>query len=694
MPQKTPAPVPQRPSSRTKPQAGPYARRGPRRLRTRALWLAAAAGILLPLAPGLPASQAAEPNPAPVTVPSVRSWEGGRGEWELTRDSRIVVDRGDAGKLLPTAAMLARELRMQEGLRPRIATGHPGSGDIGLSLGGSAPSPEGYELDVAGSARITAPDRRGVLYGTRTLLQALRTSPEPHTVARGTARDHPTHGERGVMLDVGRRYFPVDYLKQQIRQLAWYKLNTFHLHLTDWNGYRIESDRFPGIVAEEHYTKRELRDLEDYAARHGVTLVPEIDLPGHAVSLGDARPDLAFRCESMSRPDNGWEGSDRGHWTLDYTKPETRRFARELVAEVADIFDGPYLHIGTDEVPLRPAQEACPELVAYQKKQGYPYPGDVLVEFIDDLAAAVRAEGKTAQVWQWWDFRQPTSIDPDKRTAVTEWLSPPGGRAAQGYPTVGMEEGKLYMSPGFGATPGDYAFFDVRDVYRDYPFESAPGILGYRMARWSDRTYAYSMGWVDYFARRPLAVVADRTWAQPAGSPVQPFLDAYDRVGDALPVTAADPADPRSQIGANPGMYGQDGWTATATSEETAGEPGRAAAAVDNDPYTHWHSDYGAALPQRLSVDTGAERRLAGVRYMPRQDGGINGRVKDYEVLVSADGEDWRTVAAGAFPADRTEFTVPFAEVTARYVALRVLSEHGASDTFASVAELDAVRAR
>ncbi|MEV6106252.1 family 20 glycosylhydrolase [Streptomyces sp. NPDC051940] len=659
-------------------------------------WFALAAGALLAgLFTGPPSQAAAPPDPpAPVTVPAVRSWDGAPGTWELGSGTRIVL--GDPA-LADVAALLADELAGQEGVRPRVVTGTaPRTHDIQLDLTTTAPgnSPEGYELSLADAARISAADRRGVLYGTRTLLQALRTSGHPGAIARGTVLDWPSQPQRGQMLDVGRKYFPVDYLKQQIRQTAWYKLNTFHLHLSDWNGYRIESDLYPEIVSPDHYTKAELRDLEDYAARYGITIVPEIDLPGHAAAIGDARPDLAFACESLSRPNNNWEGSDRGHWTLDYTKPAMREFAKNLAGEVADIFDSPYLHIGTDEVPLTPAQLACPELVAYQQARGYPYVGDVLVEFIDEMDAAIRAKGKTTQIWQWWDFRQTTSIDPDKRIVVNEWLAPPEARAAEGYPTVGVQDGPLYVSPGFGAAPGKYGFFDVRTTYRDYPFAAKPGILGYRVARWSDRTQTFAVGWVDYFARRPVAVVADRTWATPAGSDVRPFLDRYDQVGDAGPVPAADPADLASQIGANPGLTTQQGWTAAATTEETVHSNGRAARAVDNDPYTHWHSDYTATLPQQLTVDMGAVQRIAGVRYMPRQDGGVNGMVKAYEVLVSTDGAQWRTVASGAFPADRTEFVVPFEATGARYIALRALSEHGASNTFASVAELDAVRAR
>ncbi|MFE5005645.1 family 20 glycosylhydrolase [Streptomyces sp. NPDC056696] len=661
------------------------------RLRLASLLVPVVAGVLLAATLGAPAAHAVGANPVPVTVPSLRSWQGGQGCWELTPRTRIVIAPSAVAELRTAARLLAGELAAQEGVRPRIVSGTPSTHDIGLVVGdvpGAAGS-EAYRLTLEDTARLTGASREGVIHGTRTLLQALRTSPRAHSVARGTATDWPLFGDRGQMLDVGRKYFPVDYLKQQIRQSAWYKLNTFHLHLSDWNGYRIESAKYPEIVAEQHYTKRELRDLEDYAERYGVTVVPEIDLPGHSVAIGNAKPGLAFSCESMARPGTSWEGSDLGHWTLDYTKPATRAFARDLVAEVADIFrKSPYIHIGTDEVPLEAAQKACPELVAYQKAKGYPYVGDALVEFINDLDRTVRDHGKTTQVWQWWDYQQPTSITPDRRIVVNEWLSSPEGRAAKGYRTIGIQDGPLYVSPGFGATPGSYGFFDIRTTYRDYAFTQRDGILGYRVARWSDHTQTFPLSWVDYFARRPLAVVAERTWATPAGSDVRPFLDRYDQVGDALPLPVT------GDIGENPGMLSQDGWTATATSQETTGEAGQASRAVDNDPYTHWHSDYGAGLPQQLSIDLGREQHLSGIRYMPRQDGGTNGRVKAYEVLVSDDGATWRKVATGTFPNDRTEYVVPVAPVTARQVALRALSEHGDQNRFAAVAELDVVRAR
>ncbi len=639
-----------------------------------------------------PLDPQAEPNPAPITVPAVRSWTGGHGSWSLGDETRIVVGEQT---LAPLGRQLATELRQQEGVRVDVTSGPARSGDIRLDLDRSAQpdDAQGYRLAIGSAVEVSARSWSGVFNGTRSLLQALRSAPAQLTLGRGTATDWPDNPQRGQMLDVGRKYFPVPYLKQQIRQMAWYKLNTFHLHLSDWNGFRIQSLAYPEITSPQAYTRAELRDLERYAASYGVTIIPEIDLPAHAAAISKAKPDLAFRCESLNTPEASWEGSETGGWTLDVTKPEVREFSKRLVAEVADLFDSPYVHIGTDEVPLTPAQQACPELVAYQQQRGFPYVGDVFVEYINELDAVVRAHGDSTQVWQWWDFQQQTSLSVDQRVIVHEWLRRPEARAAMGYRTVGVQDGPLYVSPGFGARPGSYGFFDVRSTYGNYSFAPGPNILGYHVARWSDRTQTFAIGWVDHFARRPIAVVADRAWGSPAAD-VRPFLDRYDQVGDANPVSRPDPADLESQIGAGTGLLSQNGWTATASSEEIAGEDGRAVLAVDNDPYTIWHTRYDAALPHRLDVDTGRVQRIAGIRYMPRQDGGINGMVKDFRVHTSVDGTHWSVATSGRFAPDRTEFTAPFKAVNARYVALEVLSEYGAQNHFASVAELDVVRAR
>ncbi|GIL27206.1 family 20 glycosylhydrolase [Actinocatenispora comari] len=667
--------------------------------------VATATALLTPLLPALAAPAAGSPahpatagpagagstatrNAAPVTVPALRSWHGGSGQWRWTDRSRIVLAPGTAPRLRDTATTLAAELAEATGHRPDVVGGPARTGDVALDLTGADATvgDQGYRMTVGSALRIAAPSVTGDFYGTRTLLQAMRTSADRRSVPRGTAVDSPNVGTRGEMIDVGRKYYPVDYLKQQIRQLAWYKENTLHLHLSDWRGFRLRLPQYPGLAADEAYSVADIRELTDYARRYHVTIIPEIDLPGHATAISAYRPDLAFSCSSMSRP-NRWTGSDTDGWTLDVTNPDTVTFLRGLVRAVGALFPGPYLSIGGDELPGTANQNACPELVDYQHRMGFAYPGDVFVHFIDQLDETVRAMHKSTVVWQWWDYQQTVSIVPNHDVIVDEWLSEPTGRAAAGYRTIGTRESTLYVSPGFGTRPGQYGYVDPRSVYRDYPFTAADDILGYQISRWSDHAESQPVSWFDFWARRPLAVVADRTWAAPTGGDVRAFLDRYDRVGDA-DVT-------RTDLAANPGMLSSAGWQASATSAETTAEDGAAANAVDNDPYTIWHSDYsdGApTLPQRLTIDTGAAQPISGFRYLPRQDGGVNGRVAGYRLLTSTDGTRWTVAASGTLPDTQTETVVRFAPTTARWVALDVESEHGPNDRYASVAELDLVR--
>ncbi|WP_433181442.1 family 20 glycosylhydrolase [Actinoallomurus sp. CA-150999] len=641
------------------------------------------AGALVPVVPAAGApSGAANPriaapssaaNPAPVVVPGLREWHGATGTWRPRQGSRIVVGQS---RLRALATRFASELRAESGVRVPVTSGRSRAGDVVLSLGSADAQlgDQGYALSVGNTAAVRARTETGVFYGTRTILQALKAG----SIPRGDARDWPNLPERGQMLDVGRKYFPVSYLKQQIQRMAWYKLNLFHLHLSDWNGFRIESKRFPGLAAKEHYTRQELRDLQDYARRYDVTIVPEIDLPAHSVAISKYDPSLAFTCDSLSKPDTGWEGHDAGGWTLDVTKEHTRTFIHELLDDIIPIFDGPYFHIGGDEIPLDPAKNACPELVAYQKAKGYTAPGDIFTAFANELDKQVRAHGKTTQMWQWWDYKQAHGVEANKDIQVNEWLSSPVARAQAGYQVIGSQDGHLYVSPGFSTSPGGYGYADPRHIYGEYDFVAAPGIHGYKISRWSDKAEQNPPEWFDFFARRPIAALADRAWGAPRDGDFKAFLDRYDQVG--LP-------------GDRPALS-QKGWKlVSASSQETAHENGAAANAFDNDPYTIWHSDWSAKLPQEITIDTGAAQRLGAFRYMPRQDGGINGRAASYELYVSADGRHWGAPAAkGTLPDTQLETTVPFKSVTGRYVRFRVLSEHGPSNTYASVAELDLYR--
>ncbi|WP_326791724.1 family 20 glycosylhydrolase [Streptomyces sp. NBC_00841] len=663
--------------------------RRPRRT-TLTLTALAVGALLLPLvatspsmaaAPGPqdPAPRTRAVNPAPAVLPSLQEWQGGRGHWRLTGSSRILVSRAEAAELTETARTFAADLSALLGRTIPVASGSARPGDVVLTAHTDDPGldTEGYRLTSAAALTIEAPTPTGVFYGTQTVQQILKADPRRARVPKGTARDWPRMGQRAQMLDVGRKFYPVSYLKSQIRLMAWQKLNTFHLHLTDWRGFRIRTEKFPELAAKESYSAADLRELQDYARRYHVEIIPEVDLPGHATPITAYDPRLRFSCPSMDKAQ--WPGGEQGGWTLDITKEHTRRFVHDLLEEIIPMFDSRYFHVGGDEIGYDNAKNACPELVAYQKERGFEHPGDVFVDFLNTLNRQVRSHGKTTEAWEWWNvYGQKSSIAPDKNIVIDTWVSDdPSALADQGYRVVATPEQRLYVSPGFGRKPDTYGYVDVRAVYEDYTFPTPDNVSGYKVARWSDKAEEQSPEWFDFFARRPLQVLAERAWGGPRSATVWEFFARADAIGGPSPDEPT--ALPKS------GMR-----VTSVDSEETVAEKAAAANVLDDDPYTHWHTAYSpapAAPPHEITVDTGGHHRLSGFRYLPRQDGGANGRVRDYEFSVSDNGRTWRTVATGSFADDQTEKEVTFKTTAARHIRFRALSATN-DGPFTSMAEL------
>jgi hexosaminidase len=622
---------------------------------------------------------------APAVLPSLREWHGASGDWRLTGATRIVLDPASADALADTAATFHHDLAIESARPvPVVTTADPRPGDIVLTTQVQDPGlgTEGYRLDVGALLTIAAPTDTGVFYGTQTVEQILKADPHRAIVPRGTARDWPDFGERAQMLDVGRKFYPMSYLESQIRTMAWQKLNTFHLHFSDWEGFRIQVPGFPGLASPQSYSAADIRQLQDYARQYHVTIIPEIDLPAHAVAIAKYDPKLRFSCHSLDY--SHWTGGDQGGWTLNIASDYTRKFVHDLLAQIIPMFDGPYFHIGGDEYPYDADKAACPELVDYQHQRGFAYPGDVFVDFFNSLDDEVRSFGKTTEMWEWWNFNgQRTSIQPHKDIVVDSWVgNDPSALAAQGYRVVGTPEQTLYVSAGFGQHLGQYGYVDVQNVYENYPFAHPAGVIGYRISRWSDRAEQQPPSWLDFFARRPLQVLAERLWGGPRSQTVWQFFGRADAIGDPPPsqLTGVPKAGIR---------------VASVDSQETTAENGAAANAIDDNPYTMWHTGYSSAvapLPHQIVLDLGRQYRLAGLRYLPRQDGGTNGRVADYEIAVSNDGSTWTTVSSGTFADDQTEKEADFTPTTGRYLRFRALSStNGAA--FTSAAELTPLQA-
>ena len=255
----------------------------------------------------------------PRTIPAVREHTAARGPgWRPTDGGRVVVNDGD---LADEGRLLAGELGLtyagSAGARP---------GDVQLALTGGGFGAESYTMTVKdGRVRISGPAEAGVFYGTRTLKQTVRAD---GTAPEGVVRDRPAKPQRGFMLDIARKYFTAGWIEDRIRELGDLKYNQLGLHFSDDQGFRIESDKHPEVVSREHLTKAEVRRILDLAASRHITVVPEIDSPGHLGAVLAAHPDLQLR-NASGVPAQG---------AVDISKPAAANIVDDLLNEYADLF--------------------------------------------------------------------------------------------------------------------------------------------------------------------------------------------------------------------------------------------------------------------------------------------------------------------------------------------------------------------
>ena len=294
-------------------------------------------------------------------IPKPRTVSGDTGHLHFDSGSRIAVsaDTQAVGELL------AASIRGATGWAWDVVLAEPAPGDIALRIDPAQSGEESYKLVVdRREARVTAATPAGVFYGTQTLLQLLPPEIEQKTVADGVVwrvprvsiEDSPRFAWRGTMLDVARHFFDAGQVKRLIDLAARYKINRFHLHLTDDAGWRIEVKSWPDLTAigakTDHsggpggyYTQGQFADIVAYAAERFVTIVPEIDMPGHSNAALASYAELNESGERAELTPTVPLGSS----SLWIAGPDTPRFVDDVVREVASLVPGPYFHVGGDE---------------------------------------------------------------------------------------------------------------------------------------------------------------------------------------------------------------------------------------------------------------------------------------------------------------------------------------------------------
>ncbi|HPG07692.1 MAG TPA: beta-N-acetylhexosaminidase [Saprospiraceae bacterium] len=445
-------------------------------------------GIAL-LAIGFVACYAPQEEPtdlaATAFIPKAMSVTATAKSFHLNDKTGIEVQNAELEKL---GNDLAGKIKAATGLDPvvQVKEESPSYRTIYLSLQPEAElGEEGYQLTIEPERIVLSANRPvGIYYGIQTLLQTLPAPggpahPGPFIVPTGTIRDMPRFAYRGVMLDVARHFFSVDEVKQYIDYLAEQKINYLHLHLTDDQGWRIEIKSWPDLTKiggslevgggpGGFYTQEEFKDLIRYAGDRFITIVPEIDMPGHTNAALASYADL--NCDGKAR--ELYTGTEVGFSSLCVPKEITYQFVDDVVREIADLKPGPYFHLGGDE----------------SHSTGLPD----FIKFVERVRGIVRSHGF---IDIGWDETAQTALD--DQSIIQLWASADFARKAVEHGT------KLIMSPATktyldmqydSLTPLGLhwaAYIEVDQAYEWDPTTLFPGIgaeniLGLEFPLWTE----------------------------------------------------------------------------------------------------------------------------------------------------------------------------------------------------------------
>lgn len=463
--------------------------------------------FLLLLATPLGSASASASNPPPQVIPSLARWTGGQGFVELTKHSRILV-QPRAVRVHQDAQEFARELDEVTGHRPRVVRSLAAAkrGDLLLEVDPTRDDlgDEGYDLRIDDVVQITGATPAGVFYGTRTILQILATS---SAIPRGRTIDVPEYAERGVGVCACYIHVSMDWFERLLKDMAYLKLNQL------WIEAKVKSDRYPRTAFWGYYTKDEVRQISALARKYHITLVPEINSPGHIDPYIQNYPELQL----VDRHGN------RQPSRLDITKPEAFDFLTGLIDEALEVWDTPYWHMGADEYMLGSAYADYPHILEYAREKFGPEatPQDAFVDFINRVNAHVKAKGKVLRIWNDGLAGENTiPLDPD--IVVEHW----DGRSHILRPSQLFEAGHQVMNSSYALYLVRGGFqTNTRQLYEtdwtplrfenETLSEPHPNLTGAKITMWPDNGRGHTENEVEVQAFMPMRHLALKTWGGP-----------------------------------------------------------------------------------------------------------------------------------------------------------------------------------
>jgi hexosaminidase len=484
-------------------------------------------------------------------IPLPQKIEMQDGAFKLTAATRVYVDFGSRA----TGKCLTDGLRPATGYPLKATTKYFGSAAIpgGILLttknADTNLGPEGYELAVAtDSVVIRAPSQAGLFYGVQTLFQLLPPEIFSTNLVNDVAwqiacvqiKDWPRFKWRGFMLDVSRHFFTKPEVETLLDAMAMQKMNVFHWHLTDDHGWRIEIKKYPKLTEVGawragvgfgfdsnstaaygsdgryggFYTQEDIRDVVKYAAARHITIVPEIEMPGHSTAALAAYPQ--YSCTGGPFEPAMTAGVFNGIY--DPAKEETFQFLADVIAEVAPLFPGKYFHIGGDEVPKATWQKSA-DCHALMKREGLKNEEELQSWFVRRIEKIVNANGHSMIGWS--EILQGGLA---QNAAVMDWIGGAKEAAGAGHDVVMTPTGycyfDFYQSSNHVAEPKAAAWGGPLTLSRMYAFDPMPTnvppelqtyILGAQGNLWTEQIPNFKHA--EYMTFPRACALAEVTWS-------------------------------------------------------------------------------------------------------------------------------------------------------------------------------------
>lgn len=464
-------------------------------------------------------------------------------------------------KMQRNAEFLASYVKAQTGIELQVLAGEGGKGGIVLQLGLANDNPEAYQLKVdASQVVISSPSEAGVFYGIQTLRKAVDVAEGSNVELPAVEiKDQPRFGYRGMMLDVGRHFFSMDEIKTYIDMMALHNINRFHWHLSEDQGWRIEIKKYPklteiGSMRKEtvighnsgkydgkpyggFYTQEQAKEIVAYAAERYITVIPEIDLPGHMQAALAAYPELGC----TGGPYEVWTQWGVSDNVLCAGNDQTIQFIKDVLAEIVEIFPSEYIHVGGDECP-KVKWSTCPKCQARIKALGLKSDNKHTKEerlqsyVIHEAEEFLNSKGRKMIGW---DETLEGGLAPN--ATVMSWRGEAGGiEAAKQHHDVVM-------------TPNTYLYFDYYQskdtetepmaiggylpIERVYSYEPMPKslspeeqkyIVGVQANLWTE--YIPDFKQVQYMVLPRMAALSESQWCAPEKKNYEAFLQRVSRL--------------------------------------------------------------------------------------------------------------------------------------------------------------------